>query len=102
MEENNLQEQEETRTVRSANAENKEKKPKKEKKPRSVVDTIISIIILCVCIAGLIYSGSKLLNWLKNNITSNKVITQINDIAGVPNIGKDENPGAEFGIDFED
>ena len=101
MEENNLQEQEETRTVRSANADNKEKKPKKEKKPRSVVDTIISIIILCVCIAGLIYSGSKLLTWLKNNITSNKVITQINDIAGVPNIGKDENPGAEFGIDFE-
>ena len=75
---------------------------KKEKqKKKSVLSNIISIIILLACIAGLIYSGSKLYNWIMNNIKSNKVITQINDIAGVSDITKDENPGAEFGLNFE-
>lgn len=77
------------------------KKEEKTKKKSSIIDKIISIVILLVCIAGLIYSGSKLYNWLLNNIKSNKVMTEINDIAGVPDISEDENPGAEFGLDFE-
>lgn len=99
MEENNLEKKEVT-TPEETQVKSR-KAAKKEKKPKSIIDNIISIFILCVCIVGLIYSGSKLFTWLKNNITSNKVITEINDIAGVPNIGKDENPGAEFGLDFE-
>lgn len=62
---------------------------------------IIDIIILIVCICGLVISGSMLLKWLKNNIESNKVMTEINDIAGISDVDEDEDPGAEFGIDFE-
>ena len=62
---------------------------------------IIDIIILIVCICGLVVSGSMLLKWLKNNIESNKVMTEINDIAGISDVDEDEDPGAEFGIDFE-
>ncbi len=61
----------------------------------------IDIIILIVCICGLVVSGSMLLKWLKNNIESNKVMTEINDIAGISDVDEDEDPGAEFGIDFE-
>ena len=61
----------------------------------------IDIIILIVCICGLVISGSMLLKWLKNNIESNKVMTEINDIAGISDVDEDEDPGAEFGIDFE-
>ena len=62
---------------------------------------IIDIIILIVCICGLVVSGSMLFKWLKNNIESNKVMTEINDIAGISDVDEDEDPGAEFGIDFE-
>jgi sortase B len=78
---------------------NKEKKQKS--KASVIIDKIISIIILIVCIIGLLYSGKKLYHWLLNNIKSNKVMTEINDIAGVSDITKDENPGAEFGLNFE-
>lgn len=78
-----------------------DKTEKKGKKKSSIVDKIISIIILIVCIVGLIYSGSKLYKWLLNNIKSNKVMTEINNIAGVSDITKDQNPGASFGINFE-
>lgn len=77
------------------------KEDKKNKRKSSLVDKIISIIILIVCIIGLIYSGSKLYKWLLNNIKSNKVMTEINNIAGVSDITKDQNPGASFGINFE-
>lgn len=80
---------------------NQEKNAKKEKKKSKLIDKIISGVILIVCIIGLIYSGSKLYKWLLNNIKSNEVITEINDIAGVSDITDDENPGAEFGLDFE-
>lgn len=76
---------------------NKKEKSKKSK----LVDKIISIIILIVCIIGLVISGSMLWKWVQNNIESNKVMTEINDIAGISDIKEDEDPGAEFGIDFE-
>ena len=76
---------------------NKKEKSKKSK----LVDKIISIIILIVCIIGLVISGSMLWKWVQNNIESNKVMTEINDIAGISDIKEDEHPGAEFGIDFE-
>ena len=105
MEDNNLEKSSTNEEIEEVSQENvvdeKRKGSKKEKKKSSVVDKIISIVILVVCIAGLIYSGRKLYTWFLNNIKSNKLITTVNDIAGVQNIGKDENPGAEFGIDFE-
>ena len=77
------------------------KKGKKVKsKSGKIIDKIISIVILIVCICGLIYSGSMLYKWVLNNIKSNDIMNQVNDIAGVPDIDKDEDPGAEFGIDF--
>lgn len=82
-------------------SDRKGKSGKKDKKKRSVADTIVSFVILIVCICGLVYSGSKLYKWLLNNINSNNVITEINDLAGVSDITKDQNPGAEFGINFE-
>ena len=107
MEDNNLENVSTTEEIAKNDNETKvdEKrkgnKDKKTKKKSSLLDKIISIIILIVCICGLAYSGNKLYHWILNNIKSNKVITAVNDIAGVPNIGKDENPGAEFGIDFD-
>lgn len=80
---------------------NKEEKKETKKKKNSTLDKIISAVILIVCIIGLVYSGNKLYHWLLNNINSNKVMTEINDIAGVSDIKEDENPGAEFGLDFE-
>lgn len=81
------------------NGVNTDKKGNKSKK--GLADKIISLVILIVCTAGLIYSGSKLYKWVLNNINSNKIATEINTLAGVPNIPEDENPGAEFGINFE-
>ena len=74
---------------------------KKEKKGSKILDKLISLVILIVCTIGLIYSGKQLLNWLKNNVKSNDVINQVNDIAGVTDIEEDAAPGAEFGINFE-
>lgn len=74
---------------------------KKEKKGSKILDKLISLVILIVCTIGLIYSGKQLLNWLKNNVKSNNVINQVNDIAGVTDIEEDAAPGAEFGINFE-
>jgi len=96
MEEKNVTQQE-----NDVSSEKKIERNGKKEKKSSALEKIISIIILIVCIAGLIYSGSKLLNWLRNNIKSNEVITKVNDIAGVPELTKDENPGAEFGLNFE-
>ena len=73
----------------------------KEKKGSKILDKLISLVILIVCTIGLIYSGKQLLNWLKNNVKSNDVINQVNDIAGVTDIEEDAAPGAEFGINFE-
>ncbi len=84
----------------SSRSGNIEENTKKTKKKSSVADKIISVVILLVCTAGLIYSGSKLYKWVLNNINSNKVATEINSLAGVPDIPENENPGAEFGIDF--
>ena len=42
-------------------------KDKKTKKKSSLLDKIISIIILIVCICGLAYSGNKLYHWVLNN-----------------------------------
>lgn len=78
-----------------------EKKVKKQGKGSKILDKLISLIILIVCTVGLIYSGKQLLNWVKNNVKSNDVINQVNDIAGVSDIEEDAAPGAEFGIDFE-
>lgn len=83
---------------RSGNKDGNEKNVKKKGK---LLDKIISAVILIVCIIGLIYSGNKLYHWLLNNIKSNKVMTEINDIAGISNITDDEDPGAEFGLNFE-
>lgn len=74
---------------------------KKEKKGSKILDKLISLVILIVCTIGLVYSGKQLLNWLKNNVKSNDVINQVNDIAGVTDIEEDAAPGAEFGINFE-
>ena len=77
------------------------KKGKKSKsKSGKIIDKIISLIILIVCICGLIYSGYKLYNWVLNNIKSNDIMNTVNDIAGVPDIDENEDPGVEFGIDF--
>ena len=80
---------------------NTDRKGKKKKKKGKVLDKIISIIILVVCICGLIYSGRMLYTWIMNNVESNKLITEINSLAKVPDTPEDENPGVEFGIDFE-
>lgn len=83
-------------------AEEIEEKPKKKTgKLGKIVDILISLIILVACTAGLIYSGTKLFGWLKNNQKSNALINEINDIAGVGGIDEDAAPGAEFGLDFE-
>lgn len=74
---------------------------KKGKKKKKILDNVISLVILIVCVAGLIYSGSKLYGWVINNINSNGVINDINKIAGVSDIKEDEDPGAEFGLNFE-
>lgn len=74
---------------------------KENKKKRKTIDKIISIVILVVCICGLIYSGKMLYTWIMNNVESNKVMNDVNDIAGVADVKEDENPGAEFGLDFE-
>ena len=44
---------------------------------------------------------SKLFPWLLANVKTNGVVNDINTIAGVGDIPKDENPGVEFGINFE-
>ncbi len=80
---------------------NTDRKGKNNKKKGKVLDKIISIIILVVCICGLIYSGRMLYTWIMNNVESNKLITEINSLAKVPDTPEDENPGVEFGIDFE-
>lgn len=80
-------------------SENEEKK--QDKKAKKIIDKLISLIILIVCICGLIYSGRMLYTWVLNNVKSNNVMNEINDIAGVADVEKDQNPGAEFGIDFE-
>ncbi len=90
-----IEKKEDITSARNGNTE------KKQKKKSSALDKVISLVILIVCIIGLIYSGSKLYKWLLNNVKSNKVMTEINDIAGVSDITKDQNPGAEFGLDFE-
>lgn len=73
----------------------------KKKKKKNIKDKIISIIILIVCICGLIYSGTQLYKWVLNNIKSNNVINEIDDIGGVSGVSEDEDPGAEFGLNFE-
>lgn len=78
-----------------------EKEEKKQGKGSKILDKIISLVILIVCTIGLVYSGKQLLNWMKNNVKSNDVINQVNDIAGVSDIEEDAAPGAEFGINFE-
>ncbi len=78
---------------------------KKEKKPKSkvakIIDKVITTIILIACICGLAYSGYMLYHWLIANIETNKVVNDINTVAGVSDIPEDENPGVEFGINFE-
>lgn len=81
--------------------ESTKKQRSSTKKKSTLLDNIISLVILIVCTVGLIYSGKQLFTWVMNNIKSNSVINEVTDIAGVPDIGKDENPGAEFGINFE-
>ena len=81
--------------------ENKEKKKKEQSKAGKIIDKIVTGIILIACICGLIYSLSKLFPWLLANVKTNGVVNDINTIAGVGDIPKDENPGVEFGINFE-
>ena len=107
-EENKLEEIESANTEIDVKEENTEisnesngKKNKKEKKKSSLADKIISTIILVVCICGLIYSGSLLYKWVLNNIKSNGLINEVEDIAGVKDIGDDEDPGIQFGLNFE-
>lgn len=76
-------------------------KKKEKSKASKIVDKVISIIILIACVCGLIYSLSKLGPWLMANIKTNSVVNDINTIAGVGDIPKDENPGVNFGINFE-
>ena len=86
--------------IEESNLNEKSRKGKKKKK-KSTLDNIISAIILIVCICGLIYSGKMLYTWIMNNIESNNIMNDVNDIAGVSDIKEDEDPGAEFGLDFE-
>ena len=100
MGENNLEKIDEN-VVETRNGNKNENGKKQKSKKSKLMDKIISIIILIVCIIGLVISGSMLWKWVQNNIESNKVMTEINDIAGISDIKEDEDPGAEFGIDFE-
>ncbi len=100
MGENNLEKIDEN-VVETRNGNKNENGKKQKSKKSKLMDKIISIIILIVCIIGLVISGSMLWKWIQNNIESNKVMTEINDIAGISDINEDEDPGAEFGIDFE-
>ena len=100
MGENNLEKIDEN-VVETRNGNKNENGKKQKSKKSKLMDKIISIIILIVCIIGLVISGSMLWKWIQNNIESNKVMTEINDIAGISDINEDEDPGAEFVIDFE-
>ena len=73
----------------------------KKEKSKKIIDKLISLVILIVCICGLIYSGKMLYTWILNNIKSNSVINDVNEIAKVPDVEDDEDPGVRFGIDFE-
>ena len=99
MDQNDLKKVEENSVdiEKKRNRENKKEKSKISK----VIDKIVTGIILVVCICGLIYSLSKLVPWLLANISTNSVVNDVNTIAGVGDIPKDENPGVEFGINFE-
>ncbi|MBO5476894.1 MAG: class B sortase [Clostridia bacterium] len=77
------------------------KKEKKQTKAGKIIDIIISLVILVVCTAGLIFSGKELLNWVKNNFKSNDLINEVNSLAGVSDVEENAAPGAEFGINFE-
>lgn len=77
------------------------KKENKQTKAGKIIDIIISLVILAVCTAGLIFSGKELLNWVKNNFKSNDLINEVNSLAGVSDVEEDAAPGAEFGINFE-
>lgn len=99
MDEKDLEKIDENVTVEET--ENEKKKEKKQSQGSKILDKIISLVILIVCTIGLVYSGKQLFNWAKNNVKSNDVINQVNDIAGVSDIEEDAAPGAEFGINFE-
>ena len=93
MDENNKNQQNSS----EENVSNKKQKTKFGK----FMDKFISIVILIVCLCGLAYSGNMLYKWILNNVNSNKVINGVNDIAGISDIKDDEDPGAEFGLNFE-
>ncbi len=103
MKENDIDEnKEEVDTNEDSGKKTRRKKAQKEKtKGQKVVDNVVSLIILIVCIIGLIFSGKQLYKWIMNNIKSNDVMNKVNEIAGVPDIAEDEDPGVEFGINFE-
>ena len=101
MNNNDLEKVEQKNEVIEESNVNEKSRKGKTKKKRSALDNIISAIILIVCICGLIYSGKMLYTWIMNNIESNNIMNDVNDIAGVSDIKEDEDPGAEFGLDFE-
>ena len=101
MNNNELEKVEQKNEVIEESNLNEKSRKGKTKKKKSTLDNIISAIILIVCICGLIYSGKMLYTWIMNNIESNNIMNDVNDIAGVSDIKEDEDPGAEFGLDFE-
>ena len=101
MNNNELEKVEQKNEVIAESNLNEKSRKGKTKKKKSTLDNIISAIILIVCICGLIYSGKMLYTWIMNNIESNNIMNDVNDIAGVSDIKEDEDPGAEFGLDFE-
>ena len=101
MNNNELEKVEQKNEVIEESNLNEKSRKGKTKKKKSTLDNIISAIILIVCICGLIYSGKMLYTWIMNNIESNNIMNDVNDIAGVSHIKEDEDPGAEFGLDFE-
>ena len=101
MDNNELEKVEQKNEVIEESNLNEKSRKGKTKKKKSTLDNIISAIILIVCICGLIYSGKMLYTWIMNNIESNNIMNDVNDIAGVSDIKEDEDPGAEFGLDFE-
>ena len=101
MNNNELEKVEQKNEVIEESNLNEKSRKGKTKKKKSTLDNIISAIILIVCICGLIYSGKMLYTWIMNNIESNNIMNDVNDIAGVSDIKEDGHPGAEFGLDFE-
>ena len=101
MNKNELEKEKKKNEVIEESNLNEKSRKGKTKKKKSTLDNIISAIILIVCICGLIYSGKMLYTWIMNNIESNNIMNDVNDIAGVSDIKEDEDPGAEFGLDFE-